>query len=141
MTIVEIKNQIMGHFYEHDSFNLDADAAKIELSDDLAAIRRELVISVLNDLETIGIVKRVVSGASELWILNQSFESLNQSVVISAPVGEAICEQINGFREANDIGGDAPDKTKITEADLLNLVNIIQVLLQHGDEDFDDESV
>ena len=71
--------------------------------------------------------------------MTQSFESLSQAVTITAPVGEAICETINAFREANDIGGDAPDKTKIVESDLMNLVNIIQVLLQSGDEIFDQD--
>ncbi len=140
MTIVEIKNQIMGHFYEHDAFILETDGPKVELSDDINDMRRELLIAVLGELEASGIVKRVTSGAADVWVLTQSFESLNQSVVVSAPIGEAICETINSFREANGIAGDAPDKTKITQDDLMNLVNIIQVLLQSGDEIFDEEN-
>jgi hypothetical protein len=139
MTIVEIKNQIIGHFYEHDSFNLESDGPKIELSDDLSPSRVEVLRAVLADLEALTMIKRVASGANEIWILAQSFGSFNQSVVISAPVGEAICDQINWFRDANDIGGDIPDKTKITEADILNLCNIIEVILQNGDEEFDDD--
>lgn len=139
MTIVEIKNQIIGHFYEKDSFNLQEDGPKIELSEDLEPIRAETLRSVLSDLEALNMVKRVAGGANEVWILTQSFESFNQAVIITAPVGEAICDQINWFREANGIQGDAPDKTKITETDIMNLVNIIEVILQDGANDLDDE--
>ena len=44
------------------------------------------------------------------------------------------------LRKLHQIGGDAPDKTRITEADLMNLCNIIEVILQSGDEESEDES-
>ncbi len=83
-------------------------------------------------------IKKIESPEKSVWLLTQSFQSFSQSVVISAAASEIIGDTINQFREANDVDEDLVDKTKITEADLLNLVNICHVLLESEPDDFDD---
>ena len=139
MTIVEIKNQIITHFGDKNSFNIETDGGKIELSEDLASFRADVIKAVMTDLEGVGMIKRIAT-TQDLWVLTQSFGSFSQNVTISAGVGEVIADQINWFREGNDITDDVCDKTNITESDLLMLCNIIVSILENGDEEPDYES-
>lgn len=129
MTIIEIKNQIISHFFDNTSFDLATDAAKIQLPDELGAARDEILASVLTELEVIGMIKKVAWSAKSIWLLTQPFDSFNQTVVLSAAASEILADTINSFRDANEISGDICDKTKISEDDILNLVNICHVLL------------
>lgn len=139
MTIIEIKNQLISHFYDKDVFDMEIDGPKIRLSDDLERVRKEVINTVLFDLEAINVIKKVESAEKSVWMLTQSFDSFNQSVVLSASASESIAETINDFRDANDIPGDTCDKTKITEADIVNLVNIIYALIETGADELEDE--
>lgn len=139
MTIVEIKNQLISHFYDKNVFDMDEDGPKIRLSDDLEGVRKEVINTVLAELASVNVVKRVDSSTKSVWLLTQSFDSFNQSVVLSAAASEIIADTINDFRDANDIPGDTCDKTKIMEADIMNLINICHALLESGADDFDDE--
>lgn len=134
MTIIEIKNQLISHFYENTVFDMESDGLKINLPENLDGSRREVIATVLNDLVARGMLVKVDSTDKSIWILTQSFDSFNQQVVISAACANAISETINDFREANNIPGDLCDKTKITEADIMNLVNIVYVLLDDEEE-------
>lgn len=138
MTIVDIKNQLISHYFDNDSFDLAEDGPKLTLSDDLEAARPHVVTSVLDELEEMKMVKRIKG--TDVWLLTQSFDSFNQTVVLSAAASEILADTINWFREENEIEADLVDKTKLTEHDIMNLVNICHVLLDDGDEiDEDDE--
>lgn len=139
MTIVEIKNQLISHFYDKNVFDMEVDGPKIRLSDDLETVRQEVINTVLTELQSVNVVKKVESAAKSVWLLTQSFDSFNQSVVLSAGASEVIADTINDFRDANDIPGDTCDKTKITEADIMNLINICHALLESGADDFDND--
>jgi hypothetical protein len=140
MTIVEIKNQLISHFYEQTVFDMETDGPKINLSEDLEGSRREVIATVLAELAARGMVVKVESPDKSVWILTQSFDSFSQQVVIGAACAEAIAETINDFRDANEIPGDLADKTKISETDIMNLVNIIYVLLDNEDKSFDTDT-
>ncbi len=141
MTIIEIKNQLISHFYDKNVFDVETDSPKIQLSDELESVRKEVIESVLAELAASGMVKQVASAQKNVWLLTQSFDTFNQTVVLSAAASEVIGDTINQFREVNDIPGDTCDKTKITEADIMNLINILHVLIESDldDEDEDDE--
>ncbi len=139
MTIVEIKNQLISHFYDKNVFDMDIDGPKVRLDDDLESVRKEVIHTVLLELAAINVVKKVDSAEKSIWLLTQSFDSFNQTVVLSAAASEIIADTINDFREANDIPGDTCDKTKIMEADIMNLINICHALLESGVDDFEDE--
>lgn len=138
MSIIEIKNQLISHFYDNDSFDLLDDVDKIRLDDKLLIVKQQVVSSVLAELETMGMIKKVSEGERTVWLLTQSFDTFNQSVVLSAASSEIIADTINSFRDANEISGDICDKTRINESDILNLVNICHVLLE-GETKTDDE--
>jgi hypothetical protein len=118
---------------------METDGPKIRLSDDLESVRKEVINTVLLELASMSVIKKIESAEKSIWILTQSFDSFNQSVVLSAGASEVIADTINDFREANDIPGDTCDKTKITEMDIMNLVNICHALLESGSDDFDDD--
>lgn len=139
MTIIEIKNQLISHFYDHESFCLDTDGPKVRLSDDLEKVREQVIETVLYDLQASNLVRKVQSAEKSVWLLTQSFDSFNQNVVISANAAELIADMINDFRDINEIPGDMCDKTKIIEADLMNLVNIIHVLLESDEAPIDED--
>jgi len=139
MSIIEIKNQLISHFYDNDSFTVSEDSPdlqKIQLDDNLNYIKGDVVSSVLLELETMGMVKKVSAG---VWLLTQSFDTFNQSVILSANSSEIIADTINSFRDANEITGDVCDKTKIVESDIMNLVNICHVLLEEGSQENEEE--
>lgn len=141
MTIVDIKNQLISHLFDNDSFDLAQDGPKLTLSDDLEPVRAEVVASVLGELEDMKMVKKVSFGERSVWLLTQPFDSFSQTLVLSAAASEILAETINSFRDANEIEADICDKTKITEEDLINLVNICHVLLDGSDmiDGFDEE--
>lgn len=139
MTIIEIKNQLISHFYDHESFSMDDDGPKIRLSEDLEKVREAVIETVLYDLAASNLVRKVHSAEKSVWLLTQSFDSFSQTVHLSAPAAEMIADIINDFRDINDIPGDMCDKTKIIEADLVNLVNIIHVLLENEEIIEEDE--
>lgn len=136
MTIIEIKNQLIAHFYDSTVFDMEVDGGKIRLTDELERARREVLTTVLNDLVTKGMLVRVESPEKAIWVLTQSFDSFSQSLILSAASADVIADLINEFRDANEIPGDLCDKTRITEADIMNLVNICHVLLESEAEDF-----
>ena len=139
MSIIEIKNQLISHFYDNDSFTVSEDSPdlqKIQLDDNLNYIKGDVVSSVLLELETMGMVKKVSAG---VWLLTQSFDTFSQSVILSANSSEIIADTINSFRDANEITGDVCDKTKIVESDIMNLVNICHVLLEEGSQENEEE--
>lgn len=142
MTIVEIKNQVLTHFFNNTIFSLSSDSQKIELDDDLKPLTEEVVRTVLVDLENLGLIKKVASAQKEIWILTQSLTAFNQNVTITAATAEMISDTINSFREANEISGDISDKTKITEADIINLVNISHIMAETplDDEESEDDN-
>lgn len=139
MTIIEIKNQLISHFYDQQSFCMQDDGPKISLSEDLEKVREQVIETALQDLAAANLVRKIQSADKSVWLLTQSFESFNQTVVLSAPAAEIIADMINDFREINDIPGDTCDKTRIVEADLMNLVNIIHVLLENDEAPADFE--
>lgn len=141
MSIIEIKNQLISHFYENDSFDMSTDAEKINLDDNLISVREEVISSVLNELEIMGMIKKVAWMTKSIWLLTQSFETFNQSVILNATSSEIIADTINSFRHANEISGDTCDKTKISETDILNLVNICHLFLEKETENDNREEI
>lgn len=135
MTIIEIKNQLISHFYDKNVFDMEVDAPKIRLSDELEPVRKEVIETVLYDLMAANLTRKVQSAQRSVWLLTQPFDSFNQSVIISASAAEIISDTINDFRDVNDIPGDLCDKTKIVEADIMNLINIVHVLLDSDPDD------
>lgn len=139
MTIVEIKNQLLSHFFENTVFNMSSHIDKIELTEEISPMKSEIVRTVLNELELLGLVRKVASSNNEVWILVQSLHSFHQNLSISAATAEIIADTINSFREANEIDGDTCDKTKITESDILNLVNISHIMAESPSLDQEQE--
>lgn len=139
MTITDIKNQLISHFYDNSSFDMEVDSAKINLDDELNKVRAEVISTVLGELVDLGMIKKV---ARETWLLTQPFDSFSQTVVLSASASEVIADTINSFRDANDITGDLCDKTKIKEEDVMNLINILHSLLEDDlpPEAFEDDN-
>lgn len=142
MTILDVKNQLVSYFFGSDVFNIGGqEADQIKLADDLAPYRQQALRAALQELELTGIVKRLASPDGDAWVLNQSFGSVPQTVVISPQCAEWLGNTINGFREAHDLEEDACDKTRITENDIVNLLSILHQVMEHeaDSEDADEE--
>jgi hypothetical protein len=139
MTIVDIKNQIISHLFDNDSFDLEVDGPKLTLSDDLLSVRDEVITTVMGELEDMKMIRRVASGEKDVWLLTQPFDSFSQSIILGASTSEILADTINSFRDANDIDADVCDKTKISEHDILNLLNICHALLDSDMDIFDDD--
>lgn len=141
MTILDIKNQLVTHFFNSDVFAIGGqEASTIKFSDDLAPFRDQALRAALLELELAGIVKKLGNPDGDAWVLHQSFGSVPQTVVISPQCAEWLGNTINGFREAHDLDEDACDKTRITENDIVNLLSILHQVMEYEAESEDGEA-
>jgi len=131
MTITEVKNQLISHFQSNSVLTLDSVSFKsIELDKETENLREQVIRAALEELETIGMVKKLVNPTGDAWILTQSFGSFTQQVTLSPHCAEWLANTLNQFREANEMDGDECDKTRITEKDIVNLLEILHTILE-----------
>lgn len=144
MNIIYVKNLLLSFFLENDYFDMDIHSEGILLGKELDDLKKDLLRTALTDLESTGMLKKILSKKKECWFLTRDLNSFHQSVVLSPNTIEYIANTINSFREANSIIGNACDKTKITETDILGLVSICHSLadneISRDIEGFEDES-
>lgn len=133
MTILTVKNQLVTHFLQHDTFDFSRHALDIEFDKEVVGFREEMVHAACVELEQLGLIKKVVSDSREkqIWVLVQPLVAAQQSVVLGPLVSEIIGNVINHYNEIEELD-ERCDKTKISELDILRLVQIIQ---NYEDED------
>lgn len=141
MTIVDVKNQLISHFFTKDIFTPD-DFTSIKLDEASDEYRDELISAALGELERGGVLFKVSSSTKTAYVLSQNLGSFTQQVTLSPGAAEAIAETVNPFRIANEEAEwmQVCDKTNINELDVLNLINIIHFLLDNEQDDAEFES-
>lgn len=137
MTILQVKNQLISHFFSNDTFEFEKHQLMVEFEKDVASFRAEMLKAALTELEQVGVVKKMAIEGREMWVLTQSMHSFNQQVVISPICAELIANTVNAVNEIQNIDVEC-DKTKIDEQDLMRLVQIVEDMLEDDDDEGDE---
>lgn len=124
MTLLEIRNQLVGHFCQKDTFIAD-DFDKIKVSKDLGSNREMLVTAALGDLIEIGMIKHVDSG---LWILCGPINAAGSDVHLSMHTCNEIADAINTNLASKGIDNKV-DVLNIQEIHVVALIEIINELI------------
>ena len=139
MTIFDASSKLYAWFAENDSFSINTDEKKLledlkrnkfKRKEELAAIE-----CALKDLEKLEMISPAKVGDDEVWVLRRSFQSLPQTISVSAEVCHSMSTVINGFCEAFDLNGEKADPVNIKEQDLKNLLYIAATLMDKASED------
>ncbi len=149
MTIVDIRNQIISHFFTNDTFSLKFDISKIQVGENQEPCKETLIYQVFAGLQSQDAVTIIQDVNDTIFVLNDSFANSTQTLTISGVTANAVGEAINQYRDAVGIEDNACNKLSITEKDILNLCIICGDLLEadfqelmdqeEGDEDDEDE--
>lgn len=143
MTLLHVKNLLLSHFLNNDTFCLGADLALIDLKDDdneeLAPHGESLVRLALEDFRVAGILK-LVDEKTSLYILTQPIASYPQQVTVSPMCAEMLADSINAFAKGADIKGVLCNKLALVEQDIMNLIQFFHIVLE-SEEEPDDETI
>jgi hypothetical protein len=137
MTITEASSHLYNWFRENDSFSIEKDFIQIikiteEPDRDKVAFK-----CALKRLEEMGMIKEDFSPDDHLqyWVLNKSFLTYEQSVVISPDLAITVSDIINKFCETTGNTTDVCDPSEIKEEDLKNIIYIANLLVSGKDEE------
>lgn len=138
MTLLNVRNQILGLFTDRDTLTT-ADFAAIKLTEELEPHREAIVRTVLQDLSESGMIRDLKAPGQDLasaWVLTCALGSAGQQVGISLELAASIAEEVNAYRDANDLTEEWPetDALAINENSVLMLLDIIGDL-RHEDSD------
>lgn len=149
MTITEVKNEVLSHFFNNPILSQD-DFVKIKVEGVTEEVKADLILAALRELVKIDMVAQISGigltsfSQKECWALVRPFAEYGQSIDISPFAAELIANTINSFTSSNDIEGPVADKTNLDEGDIIALVDIIHEILdpdnaspQNDDEEFD----
>lgn len=130
MTTNEATRELFGWFTKNDTFSIankgfsQEDFKKIvkiseNQENDLAAVKTGL-----KELEDLGLISKVESTSSIVWVLKKHIDSYEQTVAIGAETALQVSGMINSFCNIIDNQTDEANPTKIIEKDIKNLVLI-----------------
>lgn len=125
MTLLTIRNQLVGHFCESEVFT-EEDFDTIRVPNKLSQYHCSLVTAGLSSLIKQGMIDEVIPG--KLWALNAPLTAKPQTVAISAPVASEIANVINDNLKSKGID-DEVDALNIQEGHIVALIAIIDELI------------
>lgn len=142
VTLIDIKNSVLGHLVSSPTFNLEDDVQAIKVDEqesgsDMANHLTDIVRYVLDDLTTRGVVAKV---SPILYVLHQPLNQLPQTIVISPITAMTVADLVNGFTKASGEmkeTGYVVNKLGVTDRDIAALCSICH-MLSVEDEDDDD---
>lgn len=124
MTLVTLKNQLLGFLCQKDIFSVN-DFDSVKLPKELEDQREPLIKAALDDLSSMGMIKPV--GAT-MWILTMPLNAAGQEVHLSMPVCNEIADVINTDLEAKGVE-DRVDALNLHEGHIIALLAIIDEIL------------
>lgn len=134
MTLVEIKNQLVGHFLKEDTFSLKDHLKTIKVGKGQDKNKEGMVFGVLMKLEEEGLIMGSQNEENISFTLFRPLGSEGHQVMVSTGTANMIADIVNDYREAIGISGGVCDKLDITDLDLQNLCYINAQLMQGVDK-------
>ncbi len=139
MTLIEIKNQLLGHFTQFDTFSIPKQYKTVKVGEEQEKHREQIVTLVLKQMAKDGLIEPVENkeGIIDTYVLIYPVTHQRYDINVSLTTSNLIGEIINQF--ANSTGNKAmiADKSKIIEEDLQNLCIICAQLANTQDDDDD----
>lgn len=124
MTIVEVTNQLIGHFCQKDTFSA-ADIQNIKVAKELTTQKDLLVRAALAELTKMEMVRAI---GADLWILSAPLNAGGIDLHLSMPVCNEIADVINTDLEAKGVQ-DRVDALNIHEGHIVALLQILGEIL------------
>ncbi len=147
MTLLDIKNHLIGHFLSQSTFSLRDDLARVRLGgayDEalakggaLAERKEPLFRAALEDMARSSILLEL-DKVNGVYILNQPLNTFNQTVTVSPITAHNVAELINGFAPMIGREDHVCNKLSITDMDLNALVQLCLAFRGQLDDLLDD---
>ncbi len=133
MTLLDINNQLIEFFLNHEKFNLDENLAGIKISESYIEHTKTLVVAALDNLVNKGMLVKL---DDKNYLLTQPINNFSQSITISPNIASAIADKVNMMKiDEDDDSGDVANPLNLGESDIIKLLIIIDMLLEDtGDE-------
>lgn len=128
MTLQDIRSQLIIHLSDKDTFGIN-EIDSVHVAKELTEHKEVAIRTVLAGMVEDGIVKPL---GDNMWILAISSSNMVQTIQLSMETCLTIAELQETFFEANDMEYDEVNPLKITERDIVVLINIMNDLLDGG---------
>lgn len=122
MTILGLKTQLLTHFGQNDIF--DPSKHSVTVDQDSAPYGKEMLGLALAQLEEIGLIKKMVSTESPVWVLCVPMNLVPQPVYLERDLAVVMADLINHYNDMEDIDITC-DPSKIDSDDVGRLIDII----------------
>jgi len=137
MTLVHVKNLLLSHLLQNNTFSIQDDTPTIDFGKDedteeLNPFKEKVVRLAVKELEQVGILK-LVDADTELYLLSQPVNSFVQQVSISPLCAEMLADTVNAFVRGTDIDGVVCNKLSVTEGDIMALIHVFHMMLEDMD--------
>lgn len=141
MTLVHVKNLLLSHLLQNNTFSIRDDSAIIDFDKDqdieeLEPFREKIIRLAVKELEVVGIL-RLVDEESELYILSQPVNSFVQQISISPLCAEMLSDTVNAYVKGTNIENIVCNKLAITEQDIMALIHVFHMMLDDMADDQD----
>jgi len=133
MTLLEIRNQIVAHFIDCDTFVIPTDLKKVLVSKPQEHIKLELVKLAMSELKESNFCQAIlgVDGDKAIYVLSNPIFSEGQNVKISMITANAVAEIVNAYSGELEDGSIMTNKMSIQDKDIQFLCIVINNLLQN----------
>tara|TARA_Y100000310_G_C20225070_1_gene597534 strand:- start:149 stop:556 length:408 start_codon:yes stop_codon:yes gene_type:complete len=129
MTLSDAREALFQWFEQSGSFSLERDASKLLLiTDGGDEEKKACILATLQDFIDAGMIKRGVYEDIEYYFLIRPFEAMEQQIQLNAQTARTVSKCINNFCDILQDQRDRCDPTNVTERDVFNLTNIIEIL-------------
>lgn len=125
MTIIDVRNQLIGHFCKKDTFS-GSDFSKIQVDNEVQGQRDGIIVAALDELEDSGMIRQVEPNL--LWMLAAPLGNDGQQVDVPLVIAYEIAKCINQYAQGNDLPIDTVDALNLHAGHIATLVSIINDL-------------
>ena len=135
MTLSDAREALFHWFQDHGSFSLERDASKLLLiTDDGDEEKKACILAALESFMEASVVNRGSYEDTNYYFLIRPFDSMEQNIQLNAQTAVCVSRCINTFCGAIGDNRDWSDPTSITEKDIYNLTNIIDIMSLKKDD-------
>jgi hypothetical protein len=129
MTLSDARESLFLWFERQGSFSLERDVSKLLLITDSGdEEKKACVLAALRDFTDAGMIRCGTYEDVEYYFLVRPFEAMEQNIQLNSQTARCVSTCINNFCDVLQDHRDRCDPTNITEKDVFNLTNIIEIL-------------
>jgi len=125
-TLVEVRNAVLLFFLQESVFNAQAHLGLIDFTCEDESLKYALIEKILEELEGINMLTKVVVAGNNIWILNKHLKMYEQNVSINYSTAVAIAETVNNYCKKIKNTKEICDPSNIKERDIQKLILMLE---------------